>query len=130
MSRLHAFAALLLLATGLAAAPASLRAEPPAALDEEAAAQLEVTWVERLGEARSQLSAARERAAQAEHAYRDMRQRDYPRGEARVEIEEELAAARLALEEAEAAYPRLLDEAREAGVPPGTLRPFEAPQSR
>lgn len=129
MSRLHAFAALLLLATGLAAAPASLRAEPPAALDEEAA-QLEATWVERLGEARSQLSAARERAAQAEHAYRDMRQRDYPRGEARVEIEEELADARLALEETEAAYPRLLDEAREAGVPPGTLRPFEAPQSR
>lgn len=105
----------------------SLAADPESTASSQAAAQEEAMWVGRLTEARATLRAARARHAEAEHAWRDARQRTYPRGEARAELRGELDAAEAALAEAEAAYPRVLEDARRAGVSAGALRPFETP---
>jgi hypothetical protein len=82
-------------------------------------------WRERLLEAQARLESARERAAAAQRAYRDGRQRKRPRGEKKAELLAELEGAEQELAEAEAELPVLIDKARRAGVPPGVLREFE-----
>ena len=101
---------------------------PPAAPSAEYTGSAEADvgeWRERLLEAQERLESARERAAAAQHAYRDQRQRKRLRGEKKAKLLAELKGAEQQLAEAEAELPVLLDEARRAGVPPGVLREFE-----
>ncbi|UCE85167.1 MAG: hypothetical protein JSU66_12550 [Deltaproteobacteria bacterium] len=79
-------------------------------------------WRERVLEVRARLTAARKRENAARTAYKNMRQRRHPRGEAAAEIEAEFEAATREREQAEAALEALDEEARQAGAPPGWLR--------
>jgi hypothetical protein len=85
-------------------------------------------WRGRVLDSRARLDAARKRHGAALTAYQDMRRRRHPRGEAAAEIEAEFEAAKLELEQSEAAVEALDEEARRAGAPPGWLR-VEAPGS-
>jgi hypothetical protein len=81
-------------------------------------------WIVRLTQRQDELRAARLRAERAEDAYRDWRQRKWPRGEEKEAMLAELAEAKEALRIAERRLPRDLEAARRAGVPPGHLRRF------
>ena len=82
-------------------------------------------WVQRLEDARSRLQRARTAVEAGDTTYAKGRHRERLRGEPREEIVAEREAAALELAAAEAAWPKLLEEARRAGLPPGVLRPFE-----
>jgi hypothetical protein len=84
-------------------------------------------WEEQLARAQEDLLDARVRLFKAEDAYRDWRQRKYPRGAKKADLLAEIDEARTALAVADAALPELLERARRAGAPPGLLRRFEEP---
>ncbi len=97
----------------------------PALADPE---QMEIDqqmWVQRLEDARERLKRARTAVEEGDAAYAKGRHRTRLRGEPREEIVAEREAAALELAAAEEAWPKLLEEARRAGLPPGVLRPFE-----
>jgi hypothetical protein len=80
-------------------------------------------WRARADQARAHVAAARKRLDEANAAVSRMRARNHPRGEARVALREEQAAAR----EAHEAAVRVLEvdlpaEARAAGISPSWLR--------
>ena len=81
-------------------------------------------WIAKLTQRQEELASARVRAERAEAAYRDWRQRNYPRGAAKEAMLTELEEAREALRIAERRLPKDLEAARRDGVPPGTLRRF------
>ncbi len=108
---------LLLLALAL---PFAALAQPASLGDDDVASlrrHLETEWQRVLD--------GRERVARAEHAVRDSRQRKYPRGEKRVELYDELEAAREDLAALEAQWPDKVEQARQAGLPAGVLQEFE-----
>jgi len=84
----------------------------------QVAAQRE-RWLARFSAARSAVVDAHVRYVEALDAYRHMRYRDRERGEEKVAVMNELAAAEAEVGEAEAAMDALLAAARHAGVPPG-----------
>ncbi len=79
-------------------------------------------WREQALEARANVADARERYSAAQTAFRSMKQRRRPRGEARVAIEVEYEEARAELAKAEQELESLDEQARRAGAPPGWLR--------
>jgi hypothetical protein len=91
---------------------------------ESESADLEAYWSQRLARAARRIEVARERATEAEADYARARHDDYPRGEALAKIESRHRAAQRELEAAEAALPRLVEQARRAGVAPGVLREY------
>lgn len=96
-----------------AAAPAG------AATPEDAMA----VWEAQLDAARQRIERARERVTAALASYSRARHDRYPRGAALAAIEEERQAAELELRDAESALPKLMEQARREGVPPGVLDP-------
>jgi hypothetical protein len=108
----------------LLASFAGFAEEPPAATA-RTQGQIDAQWSERLAEAKETLAAARERAALAEARWGEARQRKRPRGEEREAIETELAEAREALAEAEAALPALVEEARRDGASAAVWTPYD-----
>lgn len=84
-------------------------------------------WVQILDEAQETLAAARQRLADAQYAYRDWRQRHWPRGAKKGELIAEIDEAKASLADAEVRWPETLEKARRAGAPPGLLRRYEAP---
>jgi len=98
-----------------AAAPANPSGISPEEIEE---------WRETLLEAQGRVDAAQKDVAVAEQAFRKARHRNR-RGSERGDLLVTLQAAEQELEDAEAELPRLLDEARRAGVPPGVRREFE-----
>jgi len=78
----------------------------------------------RLQNAEMRLQEARQNAAAAEWAYTRARTRRYPRGEALQEIENRMAEMNAELESARSEFVALVEEARRAGVPAGTLMPY------
>jgi hypothetical protein len=118
----------LLLAAGL---PAALAQETPPEAPAEGAETLPIEdasllsyWQERLARAQQRIELARERADEAEAEYARARHDGYPRGEALSEIKERHHATQRELRMAEEALPRLVEQARRAGVPPGVLRDY------
>jgi len=102
-------------------------AEEPGDADDDAGSgedDLEAYWDQRLARARQRIEIARERMAKADAEYSRARHDQYPRGEALAEIEERHRAAERELRAAEAALPRLVEQARRAGVSPGVLREY------
>jgi hypothetical protein len=81
-------------------------------------------WAERLAEADHAVSAARAAVSRLEASYAEARHSHHPRGEDLGELKQGLAEAKVALEEARAELPRLVEEARRAGVYPEVLRPY------
>ncbi len=112
----------LLAAAVVGAATLPVLAQPPAAQAEVD----ESVWVQRLEAGRQRVEVARARVEQSDAAYGKGRQRNQ-RGERRSEAVSAREEAARELEAAEAAWPKLLEEARRAGVSPGALRPFESP---
>jgi len=96
------------------------------AAEEEApgADGLEAYWDRRLDRAHKRIEIARERAETAEAEYSRARHDGHPRGTALLAIEREHAQASKELAAAEAALPRLVEQARRAGVAPGILRAY------
>jgi len=80
-------------------------------------------WARRAAEARMRVEKARARVKAAEDAYQNMRQRNYPRGEAKDAIVAEVEASKKALAAAEARLQRLGESARDADVPPAWIEP-------
>jgi len=76
-------------------------------------------WEARFSAARTALVDAHLRYVEAQSAYRHMRHRDRERGEEKVQVMQELEAAKAAVAEAESAVEDLMVAARRAGVPPG-----------
>jgi hypothetical protein len=128
--RSRPLALLALLAALAAGGPSAAPAEPPAAApapEEIEAAALEAAWVQRIEDAQARLAAARARRDEAEASYGKLRQRERLQGATKEEVlaaREEAERDIAALEEE---VPRLLEEARRAGVQPGALRRFETP---
>ncbi len=126
--RAIACAVALLVACGSAAGPASAREpEPrrPGARDqanEPEQSEGREAWRARLLAAHLEVAAARERGHAAREAYRKMRHRRRPRGEAKQAILDEIELSREALEEARQALEDLEKAARRAGAPPSWLR--------
>jgi len=81
---------------------------------------------EALRVARERVSDARQEVEIAELGYRKWTQRRRPRGEARMVIVKRLDDAQAELEEAEAALPAAMENARRAGLSPGEFRELEA----
>lgn len=82
-------------------------------------------WADRLAEAQQAIDEASSRVTRLEHAYSEAQHRQYPRGRDRGVLVADLAQARKDLEEARQALPRLVEEARRAGVYPEVLRPYK-----
>jgi hypothetical protein len=82
-------------------------------------------WIDRIEAAAAQLEKTRAQLRANEAALSRARHRRYPRGEALQTLETSVESGRAALEAAEAELPALLEQARRAGVPPGTLLRFE-----
>jgi hypothetical protein len=128
------------LAFGLAvslAAPAL--AQPPAAVapDEGTAAvkdqgeseeDQERGWIKRLDEAAARLAAAQRSIDRLEGTKGRGASRRYPRGEAKGKYLDDLEAARKELAAAQEALPEVIEEARRAGIPNGTLDRYENPE--
>lgn len=85
------------------------------------------TWVRALEENANRMLAAEGKVAALQRRVSEARRRHYPRGEALGALERELEDAREELEAARGERPRLLEDARRAGVSAGALRPFEPP---
>jgi len=85
---------------------------------------LETYWSQRLARAAKRIEIAREKAADAEADYSRARHDRNPRGEALAAIQATHAASERELREAESALPRLVEQARRAGVTPGVLRDY------
>jgi hypothetical protein len=120
----------LLLGAGAGASTARAQAAAPAEEAETAPEapigdpSLLAYWEQRLERALQRIELARRRATEAETEYSRARHDDYPRGEALNEIKEKHLAAERELRRAEEALPRLVEQARRAGVPPGVLRHY------
>lgn len=111
---------LLVLSAGVCVAAPAARSDP---LAEARSAD----WIERLDQARDELVDARRALGAAQESILQQRQRHYPRGQAKAELEAQVALARRRLQQAEQALPELLEQARRAGVLPGILRRYEMP---
>lgn len=109
-------------------APASDTVPAVEPSDEGAGDDLEAYWSQRLSRARQRIELARERLAAAEAEYARARRDDYPRGDAFEAIEQRKAAAEREQRAAEDALPRLVEQARRAGVAPGVLRDYWDPE--
>jgi hypothetical protein len=121
--------ALILLSLLIFPLPSPAQETPPAAPAPANSAGISAEeieeWRQTLFEARERVDKAQEDVAVTQQAFRKARQRNR-RGDERGELLATLQAAEQDLEEAEAALPLLLDQARRAGVPPGILREFES----
>jgi hypothetical protein len=82
------------------------------------------TWEERLAAAQRRIELARERVTAAKAAYSRARHDRNPRGQALAVIEQERETAEGELRDAEAALPKLVEQARREGVPPAVLDPY------
>jgi len=91
---------------------------------DERSLDLETYWHQRLARAAKRIEIAREKAADAEADYSRARHDRNPRGEALAAIQATHAASERELREAESALPRLVEQARRAGVTPGVLRDY------
>jgi hypothetical protein len=118
------------------AAPVAFLDQAPAAVDalEENAPEpespsleapsLEAYWGRRLSHAQQRVALARERAEKAEAAYSRARHDGHPRGAALEEIKAKHSAAEVERLDSEAALPKLVEQARRAGVAPGVLSEY------
>lgn len=88
-------------------------------------AEQQKEWADELALAQQRVERAAVRLERAEATYTEARHDQYPRGDALAEIEAELAHARVEQVAARNAMQSLIEEAREAGVLPGVLRPYE-----
>jgi hypothetical protein len=110
----------------LFAPPAPSFGEPAKAGEsEELSSVTEDAWIDRIETAAAQLEKTRAQLRANEGALTRARHRRYPRGDALQTLETSVEVGRAALEAAEAELPELLEQARRAGVPPGTLLRFE-----
>jgi hypothetical protein len=112
---LHCFAMLLLIASAI---PPGVAAQPL----ESAEASNQQQWREQLLAAHREVIHARERHQAALDAYQLMRHRNKKRGEPKRLILEELELASAALPKAEQELEALIEAARRAGIPPGSMR--------
>jgi septal ring factor EnvC (AmiA/AmiB activator) len=110
----------LLFAPLLLAAPVRADGAAPPGYDANSTA-----WAQRLAEAHGKLEAARTEVVSAQAALDRARNRQYPTGDALAKLEKDLADAKEKLATREAEWPQLLEQAREAGVLPAVLRPYE-----
>ena len=90
----------------------------------EVEGDLETYWSQRLLRGKQRIELARERAEKAEADYSRARHDRDARGERLLEIKERRVAAEREVLDAEASLPRLVEQARRAGVSPGTLRDY------
>ncbi len=79
-------------------------------------------WRQRQSKLTDAVTQGEIRAEEARNAYTLMMSNDYPKGDRRAEIREERDAAEQDLADARAALDAFPEEARQAGVPPGSLR--------
>ena len=79
-------------------------------------------WVNRIREAREQLTTAQARYATAMRNYGQMMHRRRERGQEKLDVLAAREAARTEVTEAQQRVDALREEARRAGVPPGWLR--------
>jgi len=107
-----------------AAAPAVAEDGAAGAEEGAAGADLESYWSQRLARAQQRIDLARERVEKTDAAYSRARHDRNPRGGALEEVKERRTAAERELASAEAALPRLVEQARRAGVPAGVLRDY------
>lgn len=105
---------------GRAAPPAPPPIAPPVAVP-----TADDDWVPRLAEALAARDDARTRVIAGEAALSSARHRHHPRGKALEKVEKDLDDARKDLAAAEERFPELVEQARQAGVSPTALRPFE-----
>jgi len=108
----------------LAAEAVEALAEQEPSADPSAGVSLETYWGRRLSNAMQRIELATERSEKSEAEYSRARHKHNPRGEALEEIRDKRDAAERELHEAEAALPRLVEQARRAGVEPGVLRDY------
>jgi hypothetical protein len=80
-------------------------------------------WRKRAAKARAAVEKAQARVAASLSAYQNMRQRNFPRGDAAAAIEKEVVDADKALKDAESAVLRLEEDARSASVPTTWIEP-------
>jgi hypothetical protein len=99
----------------------------PAAADPDAPAASSAVgerwdhWTSRIDVARHRIEVAQAVVDVWDESYARMIQADYPRGEARQDLIDSRNKAKQRLEREKAMLPRVLEAAREAGVPPGVL---------
>jgi hypothetical protein len=101
--------------------------ELPAAADPRVAASSAVAgtrwehWTARIDMAKERIGVAKAIVDVWDESYARMIQNDYPRGDARQELLDSRDRAEQRLASEEAMLPRMIEEARVAGVPPGVL---------
>jgi septal ring factor EnvC (AmiA/AmiB activator) len=101
---------------GASAAPPE---QPPAAVAEYA------DWVKALDQSAQNIDEARSRVAALQEEFTKVKRRRQVRGDAKAELEARLEQAQRDLAKAEQQLPELLAQARQEGVPPGILYPYE-----
>jgi len=127
MSRLHRPLTRLLLAAGLCGAPALAQAghPGPAEIATQMPAAEVARWQQQLDAAWQELVDARARVERAQAAITKARAHHRARGQRKVELYAELDTARRELAEARTQWPRLVEEARRAGLPRGILADYD-----
>ncbi len=104
------------------AAPAS--AQGAASIADES--EVEVAgWVKRLDDAKARLDIAQHQLTGYENEKSRGAARRYPRGDAKVKYLEGIRNSAAAYEAARIELPALIEEARQAGIEPGVLDPYE-----
>lgn len=99
--------------------PAAVAPDAPAASED--AGDRWAEWSSRIQLARGRVQVAKARVDVLDDAYAHMMRDDYPRGADRQKLIDELQTARERLAAEQSHLPRLLEEARREGVPPGIL---------
>ena len=97
----------------------------PIAADLSEQDRLDAEWTQRLDAAAQALAEARARYAEAQDTAAEMKRDNYPRGEARVVILEEVEMTEEALSKVAAAFPDLVEKALREGVSAGIVQRYE-----
>lgn len=107
---------------GSASDPEPKQSDQRAQLPESEKPEGREQWRERLLVANQEVAVADKRVTAARHAYRDMRQRRRPRGDAKQAIMDEVELSREELAIAQQDLESLESAARRAGAPPSWLQ--------
>ena len=116
-------------ATKMRPAPAATAAAPAAPASAGVNSAPYEHWTARIDVERPRIAVAEAALTVWDEYYARMIQSDYPRGEARQKLIDSRNAARERVEAEQARLPRMVEEARKAGVPPGVLELHSSSQA-
>lgn len=108
--------------SGASAPPASAQSDPELSAASQRADDRYAHWTARIDVARERIGVAEASLAVWDESYAQMIQSDYPRGDARQKLIDSRDRARDRVASEKARLPRMIEEAKRAGVPAGVLQ--------